>query len=452
MKFQAIELPGVKFTGPKILLLALASLFFIAIPLYLNYSSTSPLLPSPQSDITSSGLIGIEPKGENNTSTTTLKSIEPKGKVCDIFRGNWVPYPNGTYYTNTSCNLIIDQQNCMKFGRSDTEFLKWRWKPDDCELPFFDAVQFLEIVRGKSLAFVGDSVGRNQMHSLLCLLNSVAYPEDISHHYYSYTSYNFKRYLYKDYNFTVGTLWSPFLVKAKEADPKIYSNSKDLMNLYLDEADEAWATEVENFDYVIVSGGHWFFRPVIYYENGEIVGCSRCQHDNITDLTVFYGHKKAFRTFFRTLEELENYKGVTFLRTFSPAHFENLSWKEGGQCPRTRPYGKEEKKLDGFILEMKLNQVGVLREAEKKAIRKEKKKKKNKKRLELRVLDLTEAMLLRPDGHPNFYGYSPTRNMSIADCVHWCLPGPIDTWNEFLLYVLKTPQITHLHLHGKAIE
>lgn len=179
MKFQATELPGVKYTRPKVLLLALASLFFIAIPLSLNYTSTSPLMPSPQSAMITPSLKSTELNGKNtNTSTATppLKSIEPKGinKVCNIFRGNWVPYPNATYYTNTSCSLIIDQQNCMKFGRSDSEFLKWRWKPDDCELPLFDAVQFLEIVKGKSLAFVGDSVGRNQMHSLLCLLASVS--------------------------------------------------------------------------------------------------------------------------------------------------------------------------------------------------------------------------------------------------------------------------------------
>lgn len=93
---------------------------------------------------------------------------------CDVFRGKWVPYPNATYYTNETCPLIIDQQNCLKFGRPDTEFLKWRWKPDECELPRFDAAKFLEIAKGRSVAFVGDSVGRNQMQSLLCLLASVS--------------------------------------------------------------------------------------------------------------------------------------------------------------------------------------------------------------------------------------------------------------------------------------
>ncbi|CAJ1837285.1 unnamed protein product [Sphenostylis stenocarpa] len=95
-------------------------------------------------------------------------------KRCNVFSGEWVPYSKGPYYDNETCNLIMDQQNCMKFGRTDREFLKWRWQPEECELPLFDATLFLEIVRGKSMAFVGDSVGRNQMNSLLCLLNRVS--------------------------------------------------------------------------------------------------------------------------------------------------------------------------------------------------------------------------------------------------------------------------------------
>lgn len=59
------------------------------------------------------------------------------------------------------------------------EFLKWRWKPDGCELPLFDPVAFLEIVRGKSIAFVGDSLARNQMQSLICLLSKVSYLQTI---------------------------------------------------------------------------------------------------------------------------------------------------------------------------------------------------------------------------------------------------------------------------------
>lgn len=92
---------------------------------------------------------------------------------CDIFSGEWVPNPDGPYYTNLTCFAIQEHQNCLKFGRPDRDFLKWMWKPDDCELPVFDPNKFLELMKGKSIAFVGDSVARNHMQSLICLLSRV---------------------------------------------------------------------------------------------------------------------------------------------------------------------------------------------------------------------------------------------------------------------------------------
>ena len=53
------------------------------------------------------------------------------------------------------------------------DFLNWKWKPENCELPSFDAKRFLEMSRGKKMAFVGDSVARNHIESLLCLLSQV---------------------------------------------------------------------------------------------------------------------------------------------------------------------------------------------------------------------------------------------------------------------------------------
>ena len=103
---------------------------------------------------------------------SSLDSTETR--KCSIFSGHWAPYPKEPYYNNDTCPYIIEQLNCIKFGRPDREFLKLRWKPDECELPLFNATQFLKLVRGKSMAFVGDSMGRNQMDSLLCLITSVS--------------------------------------------------------------------------------------------------------------------------------------------------------------------------------------------------------------------------------------------------------------------------------------
>ncbi|KAM0941803.1 putative PC-Esterase [Dioscorea sansibarensis] len=57
----------------------------------------------------------------------------------------------------------------------DLEYLNWRWKPNDCELPKFEPYSFLNIIRGKTLAFVGDSLSLNQLNSLLCLVSQVIY-------------------------------------------------------------------------------------------------------------------------------------------------------------------------------------------------------------------------------------------------------------------------------------
>ncbi|KAL2329726.1 hypothetical protein Fmac_017307 [Flemingia macrophylla] len=370
------------------------------------------------------------------TTTSSLESLDfnvTEMKPCNIFSGEWVPYSEGPYYDNETCNLINDQQNCIKFGRPDKEFLKWRWKPHECDLPLFDATLFLQLVRGKSMAFVGDSVGRNQMNSLLCLLNHVALPEDISKRYATDPVY-FRRWFYADYNFTLVTLWSPFLVRTSDGDPNGHSHNNLMMNLHLDKADESWTNEVKNFDFVIISSGQWFFRPLVFYEKGQLVGCHKCQQKNVTDLGHYYGYRKAFRTALRTLASLKGYKGVTFLRTFSPAHFENAEWNNGGSCERTRPYAKEDAKFEWYIFQMYVTQVEEFRAAEKKA---------RKRGLKFLMLNTTEIMLLRPDGHPNNYVHRRTKNNSnskvtiYSDCVHWCLPGPIDAWNEFLLYMLK---------------
>ncbi|KAF2313738.1 hypothetical protein GH714_013064 [Hevea brasiliensis] len=119
-------------------------------------------------------------------------------------------------------------------------------------------------------------------------------------------------------------------------------------------------------------------------------------------------------------------------RTLSPAHFENGEWNRGGNCIRTRPVSRGEMKLEGDDLELYLTQVEELRRAEREG---------KKRGLKFRLLDINEAMVVRPDGHPNHYGHWPHENVTISDCVHWCLPGPIDTWNDFLLQMLKMESI-----------
>ncbi|KAG6509638.1 protein trichome birefringence-like 19 [Zingiber officinale] len=396
-----------------VLLLTTVFLSLTLIPLYLFPSlpwrlSTGSALPLP--------------------SPPSSRAVAAGGKDserCDLSKGEWVPDPKAPYYTNESCWAIHENQNCMKYGRPDAGFLRWRWRPDGCELPKFNPAQFLELVRGKSLAFVGDSVGRNQMQSLICLLLRVTHAVDAS----LTQDKMFQRYHFPAHNFTVASLWSPFLVRAQPTEPN-GSILTGLFNLYLDEPDTNWAAEVEEFDIIIVSVGHWFFRPNMYYENGQLVGCHYCQRSNVTDLTRYYGYRMAFRTAFRAFNNLTRFKGTVFLRTFSPAHFEGGEWNRGGDCLRQRPFNRTETRLEGYNLEMYMTQIEELNAAAAEG---------RKRGIKFRLLDTTEAMLLRPDGHPSRYGHLPNANVILYnDCVHWCLPGPIDTWNDFLLFMMKS--------------
>ncbi|OVA06438.1 PMR5 N-terminal domain [Macleaya cordata] len=423
MKVYSIEIPIIGKNQilqniPKIVLLATCTALTIltVIPHYF------PLLGYP------SFLLRISSTSIPSSSTSfgdvvanPMSTVMRSSKKCDLFRGEWVRNPDAPYYTNTTCWAIHEHQNCMKYGRPNMDFTKWRWKPDECELPIFNPEQFLELLRGKSLAFVGDSVARNQMQSLICLLSKVEYPVDVS-----YTSdVEFKRWLYPSYNFTMAIFWAPFLVKTREIDPN-GSTKNGIFHLYLDEFDEDWTTQIGEFDHVIMSAGHWFFRPSMFYENGHVVGCNYCHDKNFTELGFNYSYRKAFETAFKAINSLEKFKGITFLRTFAPSHFENGTWDQGGNCVRTRPFRSNETRLDGMNLGLYMTQMEEFRVAEREGMNK------------FRLLDTTQAMLLRPDGHPSSYGHRQEENVTLYnDCVHWCLPGPIDTWNDFLLEMLK---------------
>ncbi|KAK4393413.1 protein trichome birefringence-like 21 [Sesamum angolense] len=340
---------------------------------------------------------------------------------CDLFTGEWVPNPQGPYYTNATCDAIQEHQNCMKYGRPDTGFLKWRWKPDGCDLPIFDPRRFLELVQGKSLAFVGDSVARNHMQSLICLLSRVVHPVDVS----KPTDEN-RLYQYTDYNFNLSIISSPYLIRTQKTDPNDFTRP---FNLFLDEFDQTWTSKIHSFDYIIISAGHWFFRPTYFYLNRTLAGCLYCPEPNVTHLASSFSARWAFRTAFRAINAARNFNGVTFLRTFAPSHFEGGPWDKGGDCVRTRPFKRNETVLEDYSLEMYSIQLEELRTAQEAGMRTGRK---------FRLFDATKPMLLRADGHPSKYGHWPVANQTIPnDCVHWCLPGPIDAWNDFLQELLK---------------
>lgn len=65
----------------------------------------------------------------------------------------------------------------------------------------------------------------------------------------------------------------------------------------------------------------------------------------------------------------------------------------------------------------------------------------NKLKINVKFLNITQLSEFRKDGHTSLYGERKGKLLTAeqisdpktyADCIHWCLPGVPDTWNEIL--------------------
>ncbi|CAA0327382.1 unnamed protein product [Arabidopsis thaliana] len=335
--------------------------------------------------------------------------------LCDYTQGKWVRDEIGPLYNGSTCGTIKDGQNCFRHGRPDSGYLYWKWKPNECDIPRFDSNRFLDLMRDKHLAFIGDSMARNQLESLLCLLSTVSSPDLV---YRNGEDNKFRRWRFESHNVTVSVYWSPFLVAGLEK-----SGNLDHNVLHIDRVDERWGNDLERFDTVVVSVGHWFLHPAVYYESDSVLGCHSCETSNCTEVGFYDVFRKAIRT---TLRAVAGSGREVILTTFSPSHFEGRPWDSLGACNMTEPY--EGKVLEGLDLDMRKIEIEEYTAAAAE--------------VRLEVLDVTAMSVLRPDGHPGPYMYADPFKNGLPeripnDCLHWCLPGPVDTWNEIMIEMLR---------------
>ncbi|KAI3701278.1 hypothetical protein L2E82_45929 [Cichorium intybus] len=379
-----------------------------------GYSSSPP--PAVEANFTVSGQVPVNDTRAHD-STGSLK--------CDIFTGKWVQDVTGPRYTNNTCDTIEHHQNCMKNGRPDSGYIYWRWKPRDCNLPIFDPKTFLNFMRKKSMAFIGDSISRNHVQSLLCILSQVERPMEVYHD----QEYRTRRWFFDSHNFTLSVIWSPFLTESKIFEDND-GHASSAVRVHLDNPDPDWVNVFRNFDYVEIAAGKWFLKTAIYLENNTIIGCHNCKNETISEVGFYYAYRKALQT---TLDFIirSDRKVYTLLRTTTPDHFENGEWNTGGYCNRTGPFKEGEVELRDIDMVMR----GVELEEFEKAVRVMNGSRNGS---VLKLFDTTRLSLLRPDGHPGPYrAFHPDINGEVQnDCLHWCLPGPIDSWNDLLMNIL----------------
>lgn len=228
---------------------------------------------------------------------------------------------------------------------------------------------------------------------------------------------------FPSYNFTLGNSWSPFLVN------HTLDNSSGIYKIHLDMPDVLWTSVLPDYDIAIFSTAYWYFRPSIYYVKKEILGANEIARRNLTTVRILPRIKHAWETVLKHI--VDDYDGIAIVRTVTVPHFEDGKWDDGGFCNRTEPQSDPELRmaLPWTSNEMYRSQKEEFAEAS------ERKRRKGAE-LRLELMDVTYSSLLRPDGHPGPYRIQTPPELR-NDCLHWCLPGPIDMWNQLLLEILR---------------
>ncbi|KAK1320317.1 hypothetical protein QJS10_CPA03g00353 [Acorus calamus] len=241
-----------------------------------------------------------------------------------------------------------------------------------------NGTEFLERMRGKRVIFMGDSMNRSMMQSLVCMLRA-----SLSNTSRVYVDRNkeFEARGYYSFIFEASIRRiSPFLVK------RVYKGSKEV-NLRLDVMDEG-TLAIRKSDVAIFNTGHWWNNEKTqggknYYQEGNYV------HPQLDHMKAF---TRALKTWGKWVDHnIDHNKTQEYPKQMQI--FEKVS-----KAMRTPVVYLNTTKLTDFRKDAHVSIYYLERMSPEKEV----------------------------------------ESLRLQDCGHWCMPGVPDAWNELLYYSLIT--------------
>lgn len=349
-------------------------------------------------------------------NVSTIDDKLKRNQACNYAKGKWVVDEKQPLYSGFGCKQWLSGMwACRLTQRTDFSYEKLRWQPNNCEMERFEGSEFLKRMRNKTLAFVGDSLGRQQFQSLMCMVTGGKEQHfiDVGEEYGlvlapGNTRPNGWAYRFPTTNTTILYHWSASLCDVEPLDEK--DRNTDYA-MHLDRPPAFLQRYINKFDVLVLNTGH-------HWNRGKLKANRWVMHvngkpNNDKKLAMIWSAKNF--TIYSIVNwvnsQLPKYPGLkAFYRSISPRHFVGGDWNTGGSCDNTRPMsiGKE-------VLRDESSDESAAGAV---------------KGTGVKILDITALSQLRDEAHIS--KYSSTAKAGVQDCLHWCLPGVPDTWNEIL--------------------
>ncbi|KAL8528273.1 hypothetical protein ACS0TY_005904 [Phlomoides rotata] len=323
---------------------------------------------------------------------------------CNLFSGKWI-YDNASYplYEEEQCSFLGNRfPACKKNGREDFKYQQWRWQPHHCDTPRFNGSALLERLRGKKLIFVGDSLGRNQWESMICL-TITQFPPPSLKSWKLETEGNFLNFHFYEYNATIAFYWEPFLVESDGDNAARHTPHNATIRIKsIENHGRHWIDAdilvFDTFAWWVV--GHWFTILWGSFEGRDSIYKTAEIKPRVYEM--------ALNTWSDWLEmQINPSKTKMFFMSHSPFHY-------GPAVPKIyHCIGKKEPIGDDKYWQS-CGSRDLMQVVES-------------------MIEKLEERGYRVDAHPGVIAKNE------SDCLHWCLPGVPDVWNQLLYaYIINS--------------